>query len=107
MFACDVALEMGWKGGEEFRHRCRLLEQKQDVSKTYTILSHVLANFYVIVLEFGRLHGHLKRRHFTNVTRRFDWHCGRLEYGRKNFVEREKAKFIAFVFCLVICSTLL
>lgn len=107
MFVCDVILEMGWKGGEEFRHRCRLLEQKQDVSKTFAIASHVLANFYVIVLEFGRLHGHLKRRHFTNVTRRFDWHCGRLEYGRKNFVEREKAKLIAFLLCLVVCSILL
>jgi len=81
----------------EFNHRCEQL-------KPYTfpwyfyVGSHVMANFYVSVLESGRLYGHLRRGDFCkNTMRRFDWHCGRLPYARENFVRREQIKFGSFV----------
>lgn len=44
----------------------------------FVLVSQFLANFYVFSLEIGRLSGHVRRGHFTNICPRFDWHCGRL-----------------------------
>jgi glycosyltransferase involved in cell wall biosynthesis len=100
MFICDVATDLFWKRGAEFKHRRSLLEK--EVSPPFAILAHALANFYVIALECGRVYGHLKRGHLKNISRRFDWHIGRLENAKKNFVKREEMKFITFMVVIAI-----
>ena len=102
MYVCDVAVDMFWKFGTDFKHRRSLLEN--DVTTPFAVLAHALGNFYVIILECGRLCGHLKRGHVRNISRRFDWHCGRLEHSTRNFVQREKVKFLAFLVALISCS---
>ena len=95
MFLIDVAVDMCWHFGKDFQHRMSLLEQ--DVSILFAVAAHLIANIYVIVLEFGRLYGHVKRGHVFNIGKRFDWHCGQLENSKKHFVRREKVKFILFM----------
>lgn len=102
MFGADVAVDIAWKRGEEFKHRRNILER--DVSFSYALCSHVIANFYVFVLECGRLCGHLKRGQFQNIRCRFDWHCNRLKNSRYNFVERERLKFSLFIVILLVVN---
>lgn len=82
----------------EYQHRCGLL--KYGRHPLFYFLSHILANIYVIVLECGRLWGHLKRRNLSCVCHRFDWHCGRLPNAPHDFRKREALKFLGF--CLAI-----
>ncbi len=103
MFACDVLVDMSWNYGTDFHHRLSMLEK--EVSIPFAVLAHVLANFYVIVLECGRLGGHLRRGHVRNIGRRFDWHCGQLENSKKHFVQREKVKFFCFIIVLLLGSS--
>lgn len=81
---------------KEFQHRRQLL-MPHPRSLAFCIAAHIMANFYVIVLEAGRLGGHIKRGHLLNFSRRFDWHCGRVPHARKNFVKKEFLKFLCFV----------
>jgi len=89
----DVAVEVS--NGPEYRHRCLLLDHEH--TPLFLLASHVLANLYVIVLETGRLYGHWKRGAFGSLSRRFDWHCGRLPKAPANFRRRELIKFVLFV----------
>jgi glycosyltransferase involved in cell wall biosynthesis len=100
---------------DEYKHRCELLQAhgKADLdlsanhhdasywvrSPLFYFFAHVLGNLYVVVLECGRLWGHLSRRRnlWNGVFHRFDWHCGRLENARRNFQRREGIKFGLFV----------
>ena len=102
MFGADVTVDIAWKRGEEFKYRRSILER--EVSFSYTLCSHVVANFYVFVLECGRLCGHLKRGQYKNIRCRFDWHCNRLKNSRCNFVERERLKFSLFIVILLIVN---
>jgi glycosyltransferase involved in cell wall biosynthesis len=80
----------------EFRNRGRLLQYRR--SLPFRTAAHVLANYYVVVLEAGRFYGHAKRGHvWRNAMKRFDWHCGRLPGSRRQFVVKEGYKFAAFV----------
>ncbi len=103
MFAADVLVDMCWKWGEEFNHRHSLLEYKY--SLPYTIAAHIVANFYIIILETGRLYGHFKRGQVWNVMRRFDWHCGRLSKSSEHFVQREFIKFVCFSIIMKVFSS--
>ena len=86
MFASDVIVDMSWNSGGDFTHRLSLLEQ-QEVSTPFVVFAHFLANLYVVVLECGRLYGHLKRHNILrNISRRFDWHCGKLEHSKRQFI---------------------
>ena len=102
MFFCDVAVDLCWKRGAEFKHRRSLLEK--EVSTAFAVLAHIWSNFYVIILECGRLFGHLRRGHVRNISRRFDWHCGQLEKSKMQFAQREALKFILFLLTFLICS---
>ncbi|KAL7581040.1 hypothetical protein ACA910_005845 [Epithemia clementina (nom. ined.)] len=99
LFWADVLVEISNR--HEFRHRKRLLLGRDDAfSPFFYHGAHWLANFYVVVLESGRLYGHWTRGEiFKNARRRFDWHCGRLPNASANFVRREKTKF--FLFCII------
>ncbi len=90
--AADVGVEMS--DLSNFRHRCALLHFERPL--WFYVAAHVLANIYVFVLESGRLWGHLKRLELQNLTRRFDWHCGRLENSSQSFIRREFHKFVLF-----------
>jgi glycosyltransferase involved in cell wall biosynthesis len=89
----------------EYNHRCQLLEQTgtdgEDIEKRSPIfyfVSHMLANLYVVVLECGRLRGHIGRLDIAHgMFRRFDWHIGRLPKASSNFRKREAYKFAFFV----------
>jgi GT2 family glycosyltransferase len=106
MFLCDLLVDLFWKNGQEFQHRLSLVlgeafDKSAAVStarniRWFGIRAHIIANFYIIALECGRLYGHLNRGCFQNICHRFDWHCGRLEDSKKNFVSREMIKFIFF-----------
>ena len=53
---------------------------------------------YVVVLECGRIWGHLSRKNLWHgFCHRFDWHCGRLVHARRNFRRREAYKFALFI----------
>jgi hypothetical protein len=91
----DVAVDMA--DGPNYRNRCSLL--KYERGYWFYAAAHLLANAYVIILETGRLWGHLKRGEIQNLIRRFDWHCGRLENSRRNFQCHERDKF--FCFCSI------
>jgi hypothetical protein len=65
-------------------------------SRLFYFWSRVLANLYVVVLEFGRLYGHILRKDFWMICKRFDWHCGRLTNAPRNFRKREAYKFALF-----------
>ncbi|CAB9506824.1 expressed unknown protein [Seminavis robusta] len=91
----------------EFNHRCLLLDRGQTLvskrSYVFYFAAHVLGNIYVVVLESGRLWGHICRNELltTGLFRRFDWHCGRLQAAPSKFRQREAAKFGLFVSVLV------
>ena len=91
----DLMVDLCWNWGLEVEHRISLLHRRPNW--IYILNAHLLANFYVIVLEFGRLYGHLKRCQIINLCRRFDWHCGRHPKAQKTFILREKVKFIFFI----------
>jgi GT2 family glycosyltransferase len=99
LFAADFLIDAS--NQPEFRNRARLLQYHR--SLPFRTTAHVLANFYVVVLEAGRFYGHLKRGHvWKNAMKRFDWHCGRLPDSRRQFVVKEGYKFAAFA--AIICS---
>ncbi|KAL3945210.1 MAG: hypothetical protein SGBAC_000683 [Bacillariaceae sp.] len=85
---------------DEYRHRCSLLKNERHT--LFYFMAYILANIYVIVLECGRLWGHLKRLKLTCICHRFDWHCGRLPNAPYNFRKREVLKFSGFCICLVL-----
>ena len=107
----DLLVDLSHRG--EYEHRCRLLEPMQGIvkknkglsmlgyqrSRMFYLLSHCLANLYVIGLEFGRLWGHIvvRKDPFRGFCHRFDWHCGRLEKAPHNFRKREGWKFGIFL----------
>ncbi len=101
-FLVDTAIDMCWKWGKEFNHRRALL--KHDFSIVYIMMAHILASIYIVVLESGRLFGHIKRGQAKNITRRFDWHCDSLPASKENFIQREKFKFLAHLLILMIYS---
>lgn len=92
---------------DEYRHRCQLLQVDPTCEALerhwfFYFVSHMLANLYVVVLECGRLWGHLKRfQVIRGVFRRFDWHCGRLPKAPFNFRRREQYKFVFFLVILM------
>jgi GT2 family glycosyltransferase len=89
----DVAVDMS--DGPNYQNRCSLLKYERRC--WFYLMAHLLANAYVLILETGRLWGHLKRGEIQNLTRRFDWHCGRLESSsRQNFQRHERDKFVCF-----------
>lgn len=90
MLAVDSLVDFCWS----FSHRRLLLHYPR--SFEFCFVSHILANMYVVVLETGRLCGHVRRGHWFNLTKRFDWHCGRLPHARKNFRFVEFIKFVGF-----------
>jgi glycosyltransferase involved in cell wall biosynthesis len=98
----DILVDMSNR--DEYRHRCGLLQplgnkdtKKWERSRWFYFAAHVLANGYVVVLECGRLWGHLQRpKPWRYICRRFDWHCGRLERAPGNFRRREACKFVLF-----------
>lgn len=94
LLLADVFVETSNK--HEYIHRCRLLEHKYPPH--FYFIAHLIANVYVAILECGRLFGHYTRgESFQNITRRFDWHCGRLPHAKENFTRREQKKFYCFV----------
>jgi glycosyltransferase involved in cell wall biosynthesis len=100
LIGVDVVVEVS--DSIEFDHRKRLLSPHR-FHWTYYYAAHILANIYVIVLETGRLYGHIKRGTvYVNVCRRFDWHCGRLPDAKSKFVSRELTKFCWFVVVSVV-----
>jgi hypothetical protein len=96
--AADVAVEMS--DLSNLRNRCALVHFKR--LAWFFLAVHVLANIYVLILESGRLWGHLKRGEFQHLTRQFDWHCGRLRNSAGNFVRHEFIKFVLFSSIVVI-----
>ncbi|KAL7553671.1 hypothetical protein ACHAWF_016979 [Thalassiosira exigua] len=67
-------------------------------SHLFYFLAHTLANFYVVVLECGRLRGHIRRLDLAHgLFRRFDWHIGRLDNATSEFRKREAQKFCIFM----------
>jgi glycosyltransferase involved in cell wall biosynthesis len=93
-FTVDVS-----NSAEERHHRYALLEHQR--STWFLLGAHLLANLYVLVLETGRLWGHMKRGDVQNIGRRFDWHCGRLVQSPTNFRRREQLKFVLFLAIVV------
>lgn len=55
-----------------------------------------------MVLETGRLKGHLKRRQLSYIGKRFDWHCGRLKNSRTDFRRIEANRFVLFLSVLTV-----
>lgn len=82
----------------EYKHRCDLLGDKRCCMFYFT--AHILANIYVVILECGRLYGHLTRFNLSGLFHRFDWHCARLERAPLNFRKREALKFL--IFCVLV-----
>lgn len=92
---------------EKRRHRRLLLQANghgepiAERSLVFYWLAHILANLYVVVLECGRLRGHIGRMDLAHgMFRRFDWHIGRLPSAPRNFRQRESYKFACFVIIL-------
>ena len=90
----------------EYKHRCLTLQEGQSATPDpslerghlFCISAHMLGNIYVVVLECGRLWGHMTRMEpWQGLCRRFDWHCGRLKQAPRNFRRREAVKFSLFV----------
>jgi len=108
MFLSDFFVDAIWNRGAEFSNRCQLLYPKIDENNTYfspafILGAHLLANLYIIILEIGRLYGHIiHRREFLHVMHRFDWHCGLLPKSIINFRLREGCKFVLFIFSILI-----
>ncbi len=85
----------------DFKHRCDQLHTGTNSavrrSTLFYLTSHMLANIYIVVLEYGRLWGHLSRCDLVHgFCRRFDWHCGRLPMAPHDFRRREALKFLLF-----------
>jgi glycosyltransferase involved in cell wall biosynthesis len=94
LFAADFLIDVS--NQRESHNRARLLQYRR--SLPFRTAAHLLANYYVVVLEVGRFYGHLKRGHvWQNTMKRFDWHCGRLPGSRQQFVVKEGYKFASFV----------
>lgn len=73
----------------------RLTEKRGNL---FYFFAHILANWFILVLESGRLRGHVTRWNFSQgPLRRFDWHIGRLPNAPDNFRQREGLKFCFFV----------
>ena len=91
---------------EESNHNLVVMMTRR--SFWFYFFAHILANLYVVVLECGRLRGHIGRRTMCfryGIFRRFDWHIGRLSQARNNFRQRESIKFAGFLVLLaVFCS---
>lgn len=65
--------------------------------------AHILANWFILVLESGRLRGHAMRCNIARGPfRRFDWHIGRLPDAPNKFRKREAYKFCLFVAILLL-----
>lgn len=100
----------------DFTHRAILLQSphpstgpghdctcKYKYSTVFLTVAHVVANMYVVVLEAGRLKGHIwNRREWWNVMRRFDWHVGTLPGATERFQHTELVKFSGFVGLLAV-----
>ena len=93
LFVSDVIVDMC--DFKEFSHRCHVVGHPRPL--WFSVFAHFLANFYVNILEAGRLLGHLRRCQFFNITKRFDWHCGKLMNSRSNFRHKEGRKFAVFI----------
>jgi len=108
LFAADFMVDFSDRA--EYKHRCLQVQGTQgDTNKSvdskslerscvFYFSAHVLANMYVVVLECGRIWGHIARLDIWHgLFRRFDWHCGRLPNAPRNFRKREACKFGLFV----------
>ena len=108
LLAADFLVDLA--NHREYEHRCKQLEvgiqpEERGNYKRSTVFyfaSHVLANVYVVILECGRLWGHISRLELLEgLCQRFDWHCGRLPMAPMNFRKREASKFALFT-CIFI-----
>mmetsp|Transcript_8215 Transcript_8215/g.8052 ORF Transcript_8215/g.8052 Transcript_8215/m.8052 type:complete len:224 (+) Transcript_8215:71-742(+) len=96
-FFCDISDRNG------FKDRCSQLQKYNNKlverSRLFYLKAHALGNFYVIVLECGRLYGHFftRKNPLQGLCRRFDWHCGKLSNARRNFRKREAYKFFLYM----------
>jgi glycosyltransferase involved in cell wall biosynthesis len=97
---CDVAIDISDR--KDYHHRCEVLEFAFPLE--YYLRAHILANLYVIGLEIGRLWGHVSRGQFYYVTKRFDWHCGKIPASPDKFRRKELWKFTFFVLAFLICT---
>jgi len=89
---------------DDYQHRIAMVQGigKDRVTEKrgnlFYFFAHILANLFILVLECGRLRGHIVRCNFTRGPfRRFDWHIGRLTNAPSNFRKREAHKFCFFV----------
>lgn len=90
----DVCVDIAQR--KKFLHRCQLLHFDRPL--WFCVVSHLLANVYVIVLEKGRLMGHARCFQLpSHFSKRFDWHCGRLPQSKRNFRQVELNKFVLFL----------
>lgn len=88
----------------DYQHRCDVVQGIVNKPATtgrrgrlFYFVAHILANSYVVVLECGRLRGHIGRLElFHGMFRRFDWHIGRLAHAPHNFRKKEATKFALF-----------
>ena len=101
IFGADLFIDVIDQKG--YKHRCLQLQNYEgnllDRSCLFYILAHVLANLYVIILEMGRLYGHIitQGKPFQGLCKRFDWHVEKLLNARHNFRRREAYKFCLFL----------
>lgn len=110
-----VDLLVDWVYGDR-RHRTALLSSPDvndgaaaiaKYSPLFILVAHAVANMYVVILEAGRLKGHIwNRRQWGHFGARFDWHCGAeamLEApGRFREMERKKAVGFGFAAAVVV-----
>mmetsp|Transcript_22222 Transcript_22222/g.44688 ORF Transcript_22222/g.44688 Transcript_22222/m.44688 type:complete len:897 (+) Transcript_22222:1143-3833(+) len=89
---------------DDYQHRIAVVQGigkdrvKEKRGHLFYFFAHVLANLFILGLEFGRLRGHIVRCNFAHGPfRRFDWHIGRLPNAPNNFRKREAHKFCFFV----------
>jgi hypothetical protein len=101
LILCSVATDFAvdFSNPADYRHRCDVVQGTGNCMTTakrshlFYFVAHVLANLYVIVLECGRLRGHIGRMDiFHGVFRRFDWHIGQLPNAPRNFRKKEACK---------------
>lgn len=104
LIAIDILVDASFP--QDYNDRCQLLVASPQGVKTarncrFCFCAYILAKLYIVVLEFGRLYGHMKRNCvLSGIFRRFDWHCGRLISARANFRKREACKFVLSVAAL-------
>jgi glycosyltransferase involved in cell wall biosynthesis len=112
MYSLIADFAVDFSNPADYNHRCdvvqgigndRIVAKR---SRLFYFAAHILANLYVVVLECGRLRGHIGRLDFFHgIFRRFDWHIGRLPNAPTNFRNKEACKFALFtgiLICLVI-----